>query len=506
MGVLHLFPWGTLSYDTKGIYSNTLFNGGRIFYEEIIDLSFMKANLVTNGHIRVKTKERSFILFNFSIKRNKEALKAYKEITSLRKNRSNTKNQKDSENKQPNNKLQRQNYQQVNKEKEKIIETKENKMNRDNKMEEERIKLERQRIEEEKRLKKVKEEQKREEKELNKIKQENYNKKLLEKKKKLNEIKIKREKLEREKKAEESIKIKKIREEKKRLEREILEEKKKQEESKKKEQEKIIKEKEEKKKKQIEELEKLAPINLNSANIDLLQKIPGINLDDIETILNLRQCGIYIKSFADLEGKLNLNYFDMKDIKKYVVIEEPKLNVNKINFNEADLIDLVKMGISEEIVANIILDREKNIYINSFDDLKNIYSLSDKNINKIREVSFVSEHLNINSTEELIDRSINEKFYNNNENNKKNISVENKQLNDKIDINKANLEELINIPFIDSVKANHIIQLRYEKKFIKSYNDLKELFSLKNEDINEIRKVTKISKIETGNYKRMLDF
>jgi len=80
VGRLHLFPRGTLTYDLEGLYSTELFSHGRISYDEIIDIHFMKANWVINGHIKIKTKDKPFLLFNFSRKRNNEALRAYDDI------------------------------------------------------------------------------------------------------------------------------------------------------------------------------------------------------------------------------------------------------------------------------------------------------------------------------------------------------------------------------------------------------------------------------------------
>lgn len=61
-------------------------------------------------------------------------------------------------------------------------------------------------------------------------------------------------------------------------------------------------------------------ININTAGVDELKKIPGFNLDIINKLLQLRRNGTYIKSFDDLEHKLGIKSYHVSLIMDYVII------------------------------------------------------------------------------------------------------------------------------------------------------------------------------------------
>ena len=64
---------------------------------------------------------------------------------------------------------------------------------------------------------------------------------------------------------------------------------------------------------------------------------------------------------------------------------------------------------------------------------------------------------------------------------------------DKIDINKASYQELINIPYIGPATANHIIQLRNQTGNFKSIDELKDVKGLNQKKLGYLKNFIFIS-------------
>lgn len=65
-------------------------------------------------------------------------------------------------------------------------------------------------------------------------------------------------------------------------------------------------------------------IDINTANIDELSKLPGLNLIKAKKIIDLRQNNKYIYSYEDLQIKLNLNPTQINQIKDVIIISKKK--------------------------------------------------------------------------------------------------------------------------------------------------------------------------------------
>ncbi|MDO5826241.1 MAG: helix-hairpin-helix domain-containing protein, partial [Methanosphaera sp.] len=64
----------------------------------------------------------------------------------------------------------------------------------------------------------------------------------------------------------------------------------------------------------------LSVIDINTATEDELKNLPGINVIKAKKIIQLRESGIYIKSWDDLQDKLNLKDYELEQIKAYAKI------------------------------------------------------------------------------------------------------------------------------------------------------------------------------------------
>ncbi|WP_323735851.1 helix-hairpin-helix domain-containing protein [Methanosphaera sp. ISO3-F5] len=255
-------------------------------------------------------------------------------------------------------------------------------------------------------------------------------------------------------------------------------------------------------------------ININTANEEILNQISYMNPYKVNTILELRESNIFIESFEDLQIKLNLKESEINNLKNKIIIQipEPK-KAEKIDINKADMINLAKIGLSEDVIAKIVLNRSKGNYISSYEELKTKYNLSDVNILKIKEVSFISQIQNQTikeNTEKIYKKSmdLNESFQQTihkdtetNDSFEKSIQQkEDKQDSmesiEKIDINKASIEELNKLPTINLIQAKKIIELRNEGKYIKSFEDLSKKINLSTNQINQIQDKVVISEIK----------
>ena len=63
-------------------------------------------------------------------------------------------------------------------------------------------------------------------------------------------------------------------------------------------------------------------IDVNNATIQDLEKIPIIDKNRLEKIIELRRQGYVFYSIDDLSQKLNLNQSEIKDIEKYLKINK----------------------------------------------------------------------------------------------------------------------------------------------------------------------------------------
>lgn len=82
------------------------------------------------------------------------------------------------------------------------------------------------------------------------------------------------------------------------------------------------------------EKENKSKIDINTANEETLTKLPGINIIKAKKIIELRQKGYYIKSYNDLNSKLQLKPHQIAQIKEITIIS------NKITPKRRRIIDI----------------------------------------------------------------------------------------------------------------------------------------------------------------------
>lgn len=132
-----------------------------------------------------------------------------------------------------------------------------------------------------------------------------------------------------------------------------------------------------------------------------------------------------------------------------------------------------------------VSDSYKHDNVN-FSDTKNFNLLKDNYVDTNRkDFSFLKEadsadYENINDTSDNADIE------------------ENCKDNNKIDINKASLEELTKLPSINLIKAKKIINLRNSNNRISSFEDLGEKLNLNPNQLNQIKDNAVISNDSSG--------
>ena len=63
-------------------------------------------------------------------------------------------------------------------------------------------------------------------------------------------------------------------------------------------------------------------ININTTEIDEIKNLPGIGLISAKKLIQMRENGNYVKSWNDLENKLNLKPYKLDQLKPYIIISE----------------------------------------------------------------------------------------------------------------------------------------------------------------------------------------
>ena len=65
-------------------------------------------------------------------------------------------------------------------------------------------------------------------------------------------------------------------------------------------------------------------IDINTAGIDEIKKLPGIGLISAKKLIQMRENGNYVESLNDLENKLNLKPYQVEQLKPYLTISKIK--------------------------------------------------------------------------------------------------------------------------------------------------------------------------------------
>ena len=160
-----------------------------------------------------------------------------------------------------------------------------------------------------------------------------------------------------------------------------------------------------------------------------------------------------------------------------------------LDINRATKEELEKTeGITKVTAQKIITLRKKGRYITSFVGLTKLLGISYRELSYIMDNVYISEDIKNENKKETkpikpIKQYPNKKQDNNkkpnntnNNRNKKPTKIQDKK--EKININKAQYNEINGIPGITSMMASKIIKLRTEGKYIQSYDDLKNKLKL----------------------------
>ncbi|MDO5822433.1 helix-hairpin-helix domain-containing protein, partial [Methanosphaera sp.] len=65
-------------------------------------------------------------------------------------------------------------------------------------------------------------------------------------------------------------------------------------------------------------------IDINTAGIDDIKKLPGITIISAKKLIQYRENGNYVKSMYDLGEKLNLKDYQLEQLRPYVLISKNK--------------------------------------------------------------------------------------------------------------------------------------------------------------------------------------
>lgn len=68
--------------------------------------------------------------------------------------------------------------------------------------------------------------------------------------------------------------------------------------------------------------ESFSLVNINTAGVNELSKLPGINMILAKKLIQLRQDGYIVTSLNDLGQKLNLKEFELEQLEPYITIEQ----------------------------------------------------------------------------------------------------------------------------------------------------------------------------------------
>ncbi|MEW5692590.1 MAG: helix-hairpin-helix domain-containing protein [Candidatus Hydrogenedentota bacterium] len=230
-------------------------------------------------------------------------------------------------------------------------------------------------------------------------------------------------------------------------------------------------------------LQEEVKININTATVDELTTVPGIGEATARAIVEYREKNrkedepVFYK-LSDLEKVPRMGEKKIEKLSQYLTVgwgvmqleKEKSINIeekeDKININTADVIKLQDLpGIGPKTAENIIKYRETKQF-EKIEDIMNVPRIGPTRFEKIKDKITVGEEM-----EKLL---------------KKKSLTKPKKV-EKINLNKATMEELITLPGIGEQTAKNIIEYRTELKKFRSLEDLLEIPGFGEKKLEKIR-------------------
>lgn len=214
-------------------------------------------------------------------------------------------------------------------------------------------------------------------------------------------------------------------------------------------------------------------VNINTASLEELQKLPGIGSAKAAAIVQYRSVFGEFTNINEIKNVSGIGESIFEGIRDYITVgnvSTPVENTSQppeyseivyINLNTATLGELCKLpGIGTVKAQAIIEYREANGNFYSIEEIKNVNGIGDKIFENIREYIYVDYRGRSDNNHNSENSEIN------------NPTQSEPVVNYPVNLNTATFEELCTLPGIDKEKAQGIIQFRIDHG---GFNDIREL-------------------------------
>lgn len=198
-------------------------------------------------------------------------------------------------------------------------------------------------------------------------------------------------------------------------------------------------------------------ININEAEIDQLQEIPGVGSNTARRIINFRESGGTFYRLEDLDKIKLIGEKTVEDLRPHVTVGSeykekspaaPGKVGGKIDVNEADASRLTELtGVGAVTAKNIISYRKKHGGFASLENLKNVRGIGPKTLADMRDKIEISGASNIRPSRQISSGG-------------------------KINVNRASAEELKKLPGIGAAYAERIVEYRNQHGDFTSLDEL----------------------------------
>ena len=235
----------------------------------------------------------------------------------------------------------------------------------------------------------------------------------------------------------------------------------------------------------------LFPFNPNNATKEDLMRL-GLSPKVATTFMHFREKGGRFFKKEDVKKIYGLTESDFERLEDYIELENNAANAPKtygntpqyggyknelraialkpFDPNTASENDLLGLGLDEKTVKVLLKYREKGGYFRTKEDLRKVFGLSD--IDYLR----INAYVQINDNQSLTK----------NTNQNPQTQFAHKQESSPVDLNRANLEDLLQLRGIGRTFATRIIEHRERLGGFSSLNQLKEVYGLPDSTLHSI--------------------